>query len=281
MKNTTLKNFNKFSENSSLKPQNNNKSQNKNLNYKSREQSGHFHVYIRGNNRFTVFYDSQDFIGFLKRCNAVAKKHNTKIAAFLILDNHIHLHVITDNLTPFVRALLIGFTQWQNRRKGFSDKLFRTPFSSSHIYSKALIAENLLYIFSNPIKAGICQNPWEYKWSSYHFHNITRKNPLEKLIEIDTSTVNAAFPNMSTLDKAISSFLPDVCKNRNSSWPRTPDYLVIKHFNTILAGRNLCDLTKTELEILMVRLRKEQYATYRQIASLTHESYVEVRKLFH
>lgn len=265
----------KFSDKNSASPQ-----ENKVIKYKSREQSGNFHVYIRGNSRFTVFYTEEDFIGFLQRCNAVAKKYDTKIVAFILLDNHVHLQVITNALTAFVRSLLISFTQWHNKRKGFSGKLFSTPFSSSQIYSKALIAENILYIFSNPIIAGICQHPWEYEWSSYHFHDMKRKNPLEKYIEIDTATVNVAFPCKRALDNAIYSFLPDIRKNRNSFWPITPDNQVIKHMNTILDGKNLSDLSRDELNTLIVRLRKETNATYRQIASFMHESYMEVRKVF-
>lgn len=257
-----------------------NRVKNKRVKHKTREQSGHFHVYFRGNSRQTVFYTDDDFIEFLIKCNIVSKQYNTKIAAFVIMDNHVHMHLITDELTPFMRALLISFTRWYNKRKGMSDKLFKSPFSSARIYSKALIADNLLYIFSNPIKAGICQNPWEYKWSSYHFHNNSRRNPLPKFINIDTSIVNEIFPNKSVLDSAICDFASDSIISNSTNFPKTPDNQVIQHMNTILNGQNLFTLTKNELKTLMVRLRKEKGATFRQIASLTHESYEEVRKLF-
>lgn len=252
-----------------------------------REQSGHFHVWIRGNCRFTVFYEDNDFVGFLKRCDAVAKKYDTKIAAFLVLDNHIHLHVITETLSPFASALLIGLSQWLNKRNGFRGKLFESPFGSSRIYSKALIAENLLYIFSNPMNAGICTNPWEYKWSSYHFHNSTRKNPLENLINIDSSTVNSSFPTKGSLDKAIFDFnlngsptqTGSPIQTEKSNWPRIPDFEAARCMNTILNGAKLSELSKDELKKLMVVLRQRDGATYRQISSLTHESYVEVRRI--
>jgi hypothetical protein len=64
-----------------------------------------------------------------------------------------------------------------------------------------------------------------------------------------------------------------------SNWPMTPDYEVINHMNTILAGRHLFSLSPEEMKELMIRLRRDKYATFRQIATLTHESYVEVRRL--
>jgi len=248
---------------------------------KKREQSGNFHVWFRGNGRFTVFYDESDFEGFLKRCDAAAKKYDTKIVAFVLLDNHIHLHVITESLTQFASTLLTGVSQWLNNRNGFTGKLFESPFGSSRIYSKALIAENLLYIFSNPMNAGICINPWGYKWCSYHFHNSRLKNPLENLIAIDTETVVNAFPTKGALDKAIFNFnlngSPTQPEKQN--WPRIPDNEVAKCMNTILNGRKLSDLSKDELIKLMVVLKHRDGATYRQIASLTHESYLEVRRV--
>ena len=247
--------------------------------YKSREQSGRFHVYFRGNSRYTVFYSDNDFVGLLQRCDSVAKIHHTKIIAFVIMDNHVHLQIITDELTAFMRALLIGYSQWYNKRKGLADKLFKSPFSSSQLCSKSIIEENILYIFSNPIKAGICLKPWDYKWSSYHFHDCTRINPLEKFINIDTTYVNQSFPNKYVLDNAIQNFNLDVVKKNNLNWPRHPDNLVIKLMTTPLNGRNLFALTKEERWSLMITLRKEGGATYRQIALFTHESYDQVRKL--
>jgi len=259
---------------------------------KSRKQEGNFHVYFRGNSKHTIFYNDEDFIVFLKKCDFFAKKYDTTIFAFAVMNNHVHIHLYTKDLTTFMRAMLGGFARTYNKRKGLSDKIFKTPFGSSHTYSKALIIENLLYIFSNPINAGICSNPWEYKWSSYHFHNEGKKNPLRAIIDVDTSLVNSAFPNKNSLDKAIFDFIADISKIRKSdskpdsksdsksNWPMTPDYEVINHMNTILAGRHLFSLTNEELKTLMIRLRREKYATYRQIATLTHGSYVEARRLF-
>ena len=253
----------------------------------SRKQEGNFHVFFRGNSKHTIFYNDEDFIVFLKKCDFFAQKYDTKIFAFVLMDNHVHIHLETKNLTTFMTALLIGFARSYNKRKGLSDKIFRTPFSSSQIYSKALIIENLLYIFSNPINAGICSNPWEYKWSSYHFHNAGRKNPLQTIIEVDTSLVDSTFPNKNSLDKAIFDFNADISKKtkpdskseNRSNWPLTPDYEVIKHMDAILAGRHLFTLSKEELKTLMIRLRREKDATYRQIATLTHGCYEEVRRI--
>jgi len=123
---------------------------------RSRKQSGHFHVYFRGNSKFAVFYSEGDYIGFLQKLNEVVKLHNSSVCAFVLMDNHVHIHLITDDLTSLMRAFLIRYVRWYNKRKGLSGKLFSTPFSSSQTFSNILIEDNLLYILSNPIKSYIC-----------------------------------------------------------------------------------------------------------------------------
>jgi len=247
---------------------------------KHRKQAGHFHVYFRGNNKYTVFYDEGDYIGFLQKLSMVAKLYNTRICAFVLMDNHVHLHIVTEDLTALMRTFLIRFSRWYNKRKGLTGKLFSTPFSSSHTYSRILIEDNLLYILSNPIKSYICEHPGDYKWSSYHSYFSDKKNPLKEFIDIDTSVLEEIFDSKKALDEAITKYNADTTKNRESHWDFTPDYEIIEHMNRILNGRNLFALTKDEMNALMISLRNDKSATFRQIATLTHGSYDETRKFF-
>ncbi len=171
-----------------------------------RVQSGLFHVWFRGNSRFRVFYDDGDFIGFLIRCNDTAKRYNSKITAFVLMDNHVHLQVSTNNLTPFIRSLLISFSQWLNRRKGFSGKLFETPFSSSPIYLPDIQERNILYILTNPVRAGICKKVADYSWSSYHLYEDGR-NKLGRYISVDTSAMKLFFPTFYNFNKSLDEFV--------------------------------------------------------------------------
>ncbi len=247
---------------------------------KARIQSGNIHVYLRGNCRYNVFYDDKDRIEFLIRCNNVAHKYDTKILAFVLMDNHVHLQLVTNNLTNFVSDLLKGYVQWYNRKNGLSDKLFKTPFSSACKHSDKWIENSILYILNNPIKSGMCKYPSEYLWSSYHFH-LNNKNPLRKYIKIDTDFLTKIYPNRKSLDKAImyyKSDLEDIRDKRHDIWPRVTDGFVIKCLNTLLKGRNVFQISEGEMEELIISLRKESGASYRQIASVTHESYELVRR---
>lgn len=197
-----------------------------------RVQCGFFHVWFRGNSRFRIFYGDEDFIGFLLKCNTAAKRWDSKITAFALMDNHVHLQVYTQNLTLFISAMLISFTRWLNRRKAFTGRLFETPFSSSPIYSQDLLERNILYILTNPVRAGMCQNMSEYPWTSYHLfeegrsENLAKSfktndhtscnrvikpliihNGLSKYIKIDNSVILNFFSTKAELNRKAQEFL--------------------------------------------------------------------------
>ncbi|MHC1778904.1 MAG: transposase [Bacteroidales bacterium] len=252
-----------------------------------RNECGYFHVWFRGSNRYTVFYDDTDFIGFLKHCNKTALKYDSKISAFVIMNNHVHLQVYTPNLSKFIKALLIGFTQWLNRQKNLKGSIFEGPFSSSPIYSLDILERNLLYILTNPVRAGICNSIKHYPWSSYHFLKADSHNPLHKIIDIDTSVMKSVFTTIDALNRKAESFLAletslDFQKIINNKADiqrhRVPDSEIARYLKSLLNGRGVDDLSNDEFGKMVKILKFRENATIQQIAALTHESYSRIRK---
>lgn len=246
----------------------------------SREQSGIFHVYFRGNGRQNVFYYDRDYIKFLEICNEVSQLYQTKICAIVIMDNHVHMNISTNQLTEFMRALLIRFVRWYNLDKGWAEQIFKRPFGSAKLISRGVIKENLGYILSNPVTDKICKQPWEYKWSSYLCYFEDNLCYISKYITIDKSLVESIFIDKASMNLYMSDYMPDKEIPKDSNWHRAPDYIVINHLNNLLNGRNLYTLTRPELHEIMIRLKYDKDASFRQIAGLMHESYAEVRRFF-
>lgn len=246
----------------------------------SREQSGIFHVYFRGNGRQNVFYNDRDYIKFLEICNEVSQLYQTKICAIVIMDNHVHMNISTNQLTEFMRALLIRFVRWYNLDKGWAEQIFKRPFGSAKLISRGVIKDNLGYILSNPVTDKICKQPWEYKWSSYLCYFEDNLCYISKYITIDKSLVESIFIDKASMNLYMSDYIPDKEIPKDSNWHRTPDYIVINHLNNLLNGRNLYTLTRPELQEIMIRLKYDKDASFRQIAGLMHESYAEVRRFF-
>ncbi|HPS96124.1 MAG TPA: hypothetical protein PK115_05950, partial [Bacteroidales bacterium] len=120
----------------------------------------------------------------------------------------------------------------------------------------------------------------EYLWSSYHFH-FSKRNHLEKYINIDTEFINRIYPDRKSLDSAIINYkadLGEIKEKGNDIWTRTTDGLVINCLKILLGDRIIYQISDSEMIDLIISLRKESGASYRQIASVTHQSYEFVRR---
>ncbi len=259
-----------------------------------RAQVGFFHVWIRGSNRYNVFYNTTDFVGFLERCRMAAEKNQTVVSAFVLMDNHVHLQIYTRALNAFMKSLLMSFNQWYNRRRGMTGQLFNSPFSSKLIDNEDYLRYNFLYILTNPVRAGICENITQYRWSSYHF---TKKgyNYLGKYIDVCNLVSNYLFKSHNDLHFYAYKFLKEywsIVDGDNSAYSRIicashyakniikpTDYEVASNLDFILQGRKLNEISRDELQKTMKILRTECNATFRQISSVTHESYYDVVRM--
>lgn len=72
------------------------------------------------------------------------------------------------DLSSFMRELKQRFTQWYNRSRKRKGTLWEDRYKSVLVESKA---EALLtmahYIDLNPVRAGLCEDPKDYRWSGY------------------------------------------------------------------------------------------------------------------
>ena len=248
---------------------------------KKRVQKGSIHVFCRGNNRSTVFYNDFERYDFIRRLNRIAKCYDTRVQEFTLMDNHFHLQIRTEQLSIFMKSLLQGYVRWYNLRNSTTDKLFKTPFNSACKYSAEWITESKLYILQNPVKAGICEHPSQYKWSSYRFH-FKQHNPLRSIIDIDTSELDKEFKTKAGLDKALverNYKISDIGESQPTNRERVSDHIVTEQINEILNGRSIFTLSTYEKENLIKYLNDNSNASLRQISSVTHENYLHVLKL--
>lgn len=119
----------------------------------------------------------------------LTKNGRVKIYAFVIMDNHIHLiwQMINGNLEAHVQRDFLKFTA-QQIKKDLKDnhplvlELFkvnakdreyqfweRNPLSVE-IWTEKVFKQKMDYIHNNPVKAGICNSPEDYKYSSAKFY---------------------------------------------------------------------------------------------------------------
>ncbi len=71
------------------------------------------------------------------------------------------------DLSEFMKSLLERFTKWFNGKHSRSGTLWEDRFKSVIVESGVAARTMAAYIDLNPVRAGMCDDPADYRWSSY------------------------------------------------------------------------------------------------------------------
>ena len=98
----------------------------------------------------------------------IAKRHDWSLGTYVLMTNHYHLLMtIESSLSDGMRELNGGFSSYTNAKNGLEGHLFKNRFWYEPIESEAHYLETARYIVLNPVRAGLCATPGEWRWSSY------------------------------------------------------------------------------------------------------------------
>ena len=127
------------------------------------------HAYARGVNRTVIFIDDEDRERYLALLGQVVERHGWRCLAFCLMHNHVHLLVQTPE--PYLGRgiqLLHGiYAQYFNRRHARSGHLFQGRFGTKVMRTDAQLLLAARYIARNPVKAGLCREATDWRWSSH------------------------------------------------------------------------------------------------------------------
>lgn len=140
--------------------------------------TGIYHVMLRGINRSDLFLDEMDFMKMTKILRTFSKPIKNPagnkpsichIYAYCLMTNHIHLLIAEKDMHigEIVRRIGISYVSYFNKRRERSGTLFEGRFRSEPVGEIEYFCKLLNYIHMNPVKAGICKTPDDYRWSSW------------------------------------------------------------------------------------------------------------------
>jgi putative transposase len=134
-----------------------------------------YHVTSRGNNRQDIFLDNEDRRYFLDLIPRASSRFNLRIFAFCLMTNHYHIFLQTPdaNLAPAMHWLNTAYTVNFNRANKKSGHLFQGRYKSVLITDESHWLRLSMYIHLNPVRAGIFNDPAQYKWSSFRDYTRT------------------------------------------------------------------------------------------------------------
>jgi REP element-mobilizing transposase RayT len=127
------------------------------------------HVFARGNNRQRIFRDVEDRELYLTGLAHVVVRQQWSCLAYCLMHNHVHLLIETPkpNLGAGMQRLHGLYAQTFNTRHGRCGHVFQGRYGGNRVRTDAQLKVTARYIALNPVEAGLCGRPEEWRWSSH------------------------------------------------------------------------------------------------------------------
>jgi len=128
-----------------------------------------FHVTSRGVRREPLFNDRLDFVRLLELLDRAVERCNWLCLAYCLMTNHFHLVVglSEGNLSAGMQLIKHRYALRFNERYELTGHVFETRFAAQPIEREAHFLETLRYVALNPVRAGLCDDPADWEWSSF------------------------------------------------------------------------------------------------------------------
>ena len=129
-----------------------------------------FHVITQGINREFIFENPIDIKYYISLMYKFKQEHNINIIAYCIMNNHTHMLLQTENLkklSKYMHQINTKYGIYYNKKYDRVGYVFRDRFKTEGIYSEEQMYCCINYIYNNPVKAGMCNNPADYPYSNY------------------------------------------------------------------------------------------------------------------
>jgi putative transposase len=132
-------------------------------------EDARYHVISRGTGDGAIYSDDLDSELFLVDLAHTVERHGWLCHAYCLMTSHYHLAVETPraNLPAGMQQVNGRHASRFNERHARHGHLFGERYRSILIENERYLLSVCRYIVLNPVRAGICRHPAEWRWSSY------------------------------------------------------------------------------------------------------------------
>ncbi|MBA3384136.1 MAG: transposase [Actinobacteria bacterium] len=139
-------------------------------NHRPQTEGAVYHVTARGNRRAPIFHNDLDRAALLGIYHDVATLMGWETYGFCLMTNHYHFVLQTReaNIAAGMHRLNSRWARRYNRRYLFTGHVFERRYSSTLVTTDEQLLGAIRYVLLNPVRAGMCDHPSEWEWSSYN-----------------------------------------------------------------------------------------------------------------
>ncbi|MBI4710899.1 MAG: transposase [Candidatus Omnitrophica bacterium] len=132
-------------------------------------------------NETWILKDQEDFNAFFRMELWAKKKFPIRLFHYAIMNTHFHyvLQAIDkETLSAHFAYLKWHYTKWVREKYGWKGPLWRERYKSIPIENESYLSTCGSYVEYNPVRAGICNRPEDYPFSSSRKYRANANDPL-------------------------------------------------------------------------------------------------------
>lgn len=128
-----------------------------------------YHVTLRGNHQQSIFHARCDYRRLDEIVAEVLERFAAHLHAYCWMTNHVHL-LVQVGAEPLGRLMLCiasRYARFAQRKLETTGHLFERRYHALLVDRDAYLLELVRYIHLNPVRAGLCTDAADYRWSSH------------------------------------------------------------------------------------------------------------------
>ncbi|MDJ1171277.1 transposase [Roseofilum sp. BLCC_M154] len=134
------------------------------------QQGCYYHIYNRGNNRQAIFFETDNYLYFLRQFrHYFIEPQVLDVLAYCLMPNHYHFLVYLNqaDFSQHMQRFTLSYTKAMNRRYERVGSLFQGRFQAILVDNDRYLAHLTRYIHLNPVEANLVESAEDWPYSSY------------------------------------------------------------------------------------------------------------------
>jgi putative transposase len=139
------------------------------------------HITTRCNNKENLIVDDYAFAQYLSILKKCKKEHGFLLYDYVIMNNHTHLLIklaATENISIIMHYINRWYARWYNEHYKRKGHFWEDRFYGELVRDDIQLLAVMRYIDLNPIRAGLCKNLIEWRYSGARVYLNEEEDPL-------------------------------------------------------------------------------------------------------